>query len=285
MMSPRWKYFERLFLSLSLLLFTLAQSWAEEEVNCSEEVFCIVTEQHDGFVDVFGRNLQAYDVTVTLELTLTNMVPSVETPYTKVIKGGQRKKLLLTIHQQDRNQAWKYYYHYYWSKGNYLARHDHSYLYRLPYETGQSYRVGQSYNGSFSHQGQNEIDFSLPMNTPVLAAREGVVVGVKEDSNENGTTEEFSSKGNYVYIRHSDNTIGVYIHLRHQGVQVDLGDQVQRGQLLGFSGNTGYSSGPHLHFAVNSANSGYEQISFPVTFDTAEGVKAMLIEGQFYTAK
>ena len=58
------------------------------------------------------------------------------------------------------------------------------------------------------------------------------------------------SRANYVKIRHDDGTIGNYVHLQHDGVLVEVGDKVRTGDVIGMSGNTGFTTGPHLHFEV-----------------------------------
>ena len=83
-----------------------------------------------------------------------------------------------------------------------------------------------------------------------FAARDGTVVAVRQDSDVGGTDEKYLNSSNYVVIRHSDGTFAEYLHLKHNGALVSVGDKVRTHQVLGLSGNTGHSSIPHLHFAV-----------------------------------
>ncbi len=85
-------------------------------------------------------------------------------------------------------------------------------------------------------------------------------------------------------IRHADGTIGEYDHLRHNGVVVKAGDPVKAGDLLGYSGNTGYSQSQHLHFMVFRAVDGLTRETFPIRFLIA-GQRSTVepVEGNSYT--
>lgn len=96
------------------------------------------------------------------------------------------------------------------------------------------------YNGG----GHNGVDFAAAIGTPLKAARSGVVEGV-------GNTDEACygvSYGKWVLIRHDNNLSTLYAHLSL--IKVSKGQQVDVGQLVGYSGDTGYATGPHLHFGV-----------------------------------
>jgi murein DD-endopeptidase MepM/ murein hydrolase activator NlpD len=120
--------------------------------------------------------------------------------------------------------------------------------YRLPVPKDRIVRIVSS---SVSHVGhlRNAIDFLVPEGTPVYAAAEGVVTALKDDSNVGGRDPQFWYEGNYVVVRHEGESTS-YEHLRYRGVVVRVDERVQEGQLIGYSGNTGYSRGPHLHFEV-----------------------------------
>ena len=106
--------------------------------------------------------------------------------------------------------------------------------------------------------------------TPVHAARGGVVVRVKDDSDIGGSSMRYDRWNNYVLIRHDDGTLGYYCHLQKGGVCVKPGQAVKTGQLLAHSGNTGFSSGPHLHFCVLQTRDGRQRVSIPVKFHAAD---------------
>jgi murein DD-endopeptidase MepM/ murein hydrolase activator NlpD len=151
--------------------------------------------------------------------------------------------------------------------------HDDGYEYRLPYGNDVSYPVIQGYGARLSHRGAEQftVDFGMPIDTPVHAAREGVVV-LLEDSHDIGCwREEGGRLANFVVLLHSDGTTGEYFHLQRGSVRVELGEHVRRGELLALSGNTGYTTAPHLHFGVYRTSSDGRTQSVAVRFLTRKG--------------
>lgn len=151
--------------------------------------------------------------------------------------------------------------------------HDDSYEYRLPYGAAVSYPVIQGYGARLSHRGaeQYTVDFGMPVGTPVHAARDGVVA-LAEDSHDVGCwREECGRLANFIVLLHADGTTGEYFHLQRASVQVRLGQHVERGELLAFSGNTGYTTAPHLHFGVYRTERDGQTQSLAVRFLTHGG--------------
>ncbi len=130
------------------------------------------------------------------------------------------------------------------------VRPDNSYVYHLPYAKGSKRLLIQAYNSKMSHTNEISLDFKMKKGSEICAARPGVVTAVKEDSDEGGLKDEYLSKGNHIIIKHNDGSEAMYWHLQKDGVLVNVGDTVFLGQLIGYSGNTGYSAFPHLHFQV-----------------------------------
>lgn len=126
---------------------------------------------------------------------------------------------------------------------------------KLPFPEGESYEVFQGNGGNFSHSGLNRYayDFGLPEGTPVLAAAEGRVVRVKQDSGRGGTRPDDYARGNTVILDHGQGLFTQYLHLQKNSVLVREGQMVRAGQVIARSGNTGFSSVPHLHFQVQDA--------------------------------
>ena len=161
------------------------------------------------------------------------------------------------------------------SQNNSLAV-DTNYIYELPYSTSKKVLIIQGYNGSYSHKGDFALDFRLKKGSIVCAARDGVVYKVEDQFVKGGPKKKFLSKGNHIIIKHSDGTYAAYWHLGHKGVVVKVGDTIQKGEIIGYSGNTGYSSWPHLHFDVYYFSNG-KQVTIPTKFETSKGVKELKV--------
>ena len=163
------------------------------------------------------------------------------------------------------------------------------YAYALPFGVGQERRVIQGFGGGFSHTGSQyyAVDFDAPEGTPILAAREGLVVAANALASGRGATRDWLdyTRMNFILVRHDDGTLGEYLHLLHGGVRVRAGTRVSRLDFIGLSGNTGFSSVPHLHFHVMTAAPGGDgALSFPIEFEVAPGVRAAPVEGRAYRA-
>ena len=125
--------------------------------------------------------------------------------------------------------------------------------YAFPYPKGKAYKLMQGYNGSFSHQdpySRYALDFSMPIGDTVCATIDGVVVGVVQKHDKGGKSKRYREYANFITLYHDNGYLSQYVHLKKNGSLVKVGDEVKQGQPIAFSGNTGFSSGPHLHFAV-----------------------------------
>jgi murein DD-endopeptidase MepM/ murein hydrolase activator NlpD len=146
-------------------------------------------------------------------------------------------------------------------------------VYELPYAEGQTFRIMQGYGGAVSHQGASHyaLDFAMPIGTPVLAARSGVVVRI--DDNQFKKTTEHT-----VEIDHENGTTSFYVHLNKGSVTVRLDQRVIVGEVIGRSGSRARPRSPHLHFHVCWLG---ERI--PTFFRTCQGERIQLEQGKKYT--
>lgn len=153
------------------------------------------------------------------------------------------------------------------------VKDDSSYVYGLPYETGESHRIIQGYFGPFSHRERAALDFKMKRGSKICAVREGIVIRVKEDGYLGGWNSKYRSHGNNIVIQHPDGSRAGYWHLQKDGALVNVGDTVQKGQVIALSGKTGYTATPHLHFLVwtSDPNSPWRQV--PTRFKTSKGIK------------
>ena len=249
--------------------------------DCYDNTFCIDTESKDDRVDVFVRSLVDWEITMTLDVESTNLKPSIELPTVKSV-SVKRVSRLLTLVIDDKNAGWSLGFNVKWILGDFTAEHKRGIAYDLPYAQGQEFLVGQGYMGNATHQWKYALDLDMPEGTPVLAARGGIVVDIEESFSEGRPDPYLMTQANYVKIRHSDGTIGNYVHLKHKGVKVHIGQKVRAGDVIGFSGNTCFTTCPHLHFEVYSATRELGRRTIPVEFNTTRRGAIQLKEGQYY---
>jgi murein DD-endopeptidase MepM/ murein hydrolase activator NlpD len=106
-----------------------------------------------------------------------------------------------------------------------------------------------------------------------VAARDGIVIRMKEDGIKGGANRKYRNDGNFIIIQHQDSSRAGYWHLKKDGALVNVGDRVTKGQVIAISGKTGYTAFPHLHFLVwgFDKNGRWQQI--PTRFQTSKGIK------------
>ncbi|MFZ7092507.1 M23 family metallopeptidase [Primorskyibacter sp. 2E233] len=244
------------------------------KITCDtgKQKVCIETVRTKGGVDLYAINhYELLPVTITLDFTLENL-RVVGTRAKSFVLNGQGRQKLLKL-QPRQNGRWSYDFRFDWSRGDITAPEGTSYKYRLPFKPGAQFQVTQSCNGQDSHKDAQRfaIDFKMPEGTPVHAARAGKVVSLKQTSDRGGPSEAYGEHANFIVIQHEDRTLGIYYHLRKNGVAVALGDRIDEGEMIGYSGNTGQSTGPHLHFAVTKATTGDHEKTLRFSFETSDG--------------
>jgi len=166
------------------------------------------------------------------------------------------------------------------------AAHNPPRPYRAPFAVGTTYRVSQAYPERSTHVTADSVyavDIAMPDDTAVYAAREGTVINVRHDSFRGGTLAAMADQANLIEILHDDGTIAVYGHLHWDSIRVHIGQHVALGEYIADSGNTGFSSGPHLHFAV-WRNAGEADVSVPVVFGGPGGIPVAPVTGLQLTA-
>lgn len=119
----------------------------------------------------------------------------------------------------------------------------------VPFGCGLTFPVSQAHAvGSHANNDVWAWDFRMPEGTPIVAASDGVVRMARGDSTIGGCDAQFAPYANYVVVAHPNGYETQYLHFRE--VVVKQGDHVKAGQLLGYSGKTGWACGAHLHFKV-----------------------------------
>jgi murein DD-endopeptidase MepM/ murein hydrolase activator NlpD len=211
----------------------------------------VFSENKSNGATLYAVNKGFCPSTVILEFNLSNMVFTKGAQTIFVIPAGTEKMLLGDIGPDDPKKRFSFSYKYRSVIGDAtLKGYDTAYVYDLPFAKGQKFKLTQGYNGSQTHQHQNALDFTMAEHNLVVAARDGVVMKVVDNNNESCPNETCQKFNNVITIYHSDGTFADYAHIQYNGSKVRPGDKVQKGQVIAYSGNTGWSSGPHLHFAV-----------------------------------
>jgi murein DD-endopeptidase MepM/ murein hydrolase activator NlpD len=202
-----------------------------------------------------------------------NVVSYPELPGDFVLPGGATRELV-TIGAFDSRKSWRYQIRAESLPGDPAGQHRPGRAYRPPFARNQEFSIGQAFGGAFSHtslDSRHAVDISMPVGTPIHAAREGVVMDVARWFSGAGTDlKRDGPRANFVRILHEDGSMAVYAHLDYEGVVVHPGQRVRRGQLIGRSGNTGFSTGPHLHFVIQ-LNRDMKLVSVPFEFTGPAG--------------
>ncbi len=220
-----------------------------------------------------------YGGPVQLKVSLAeeeNLLTEPPLPFDIVLPGRKTVKVF-SIKPADKRKRWRYRTRYSYIPGDPSAEHRPEKPYRPPVPVGEDFRISQAFEGKFSHNDPHSrfaVDIPLPVGTPIYAARGGVVMEIANDFFSGGAEKEaFGTRANLVRILHDDGTMAIYGHLKLESVRFGVGRRISVGEFIAGSGNTGFSTGPHLHFAVQK-NSGLALESVPFEFE-GEGGKPM----------
>lgn len=248
-----------------LLLCGLAQSGSAQDL--------VVFPEHDGNTLILWAQNQT-----PCDITLYGHSASLDTTFKAFIPKRARRKLInWTDPPVSFSSHLKTGLDYSFILGDPDATHDDMYRYSLPFPRGTSHRLTQGNDTEFTHNdriSRYAFDFSMPIGSIVTAARGGAVGYVVDHFNKGGEDSTYFDKSNRIMICHDDGTIAVYAHLKHEGALVEVGDRVYTGQPIGLSGNTGFTTSPHLHFTVLIGGR-----SIPIRFRNQED---QLVQGQEY---
>jgi hypothetical protein len=214
---------------------------------------------------------------VEVELSLVDQVNVLAEPElpARFVIPGQTEQILVGIGARDPDRGFQYRLQLASVPGQPIPELAQRMVIDPPFPVSSTFFISQGFNGTETHNTPDStyaIDIVMPIGTTVLAARDGIVMDVEEDFNRSGSDlQEFADKANHVRILHGDGTMAVYAHLDLASVQVRAGGRVRAGQVIARSGNTGFSTGPHLHFVIQQ-NVGMQLQSVPFHLNQPEGL-------------
>lgn len=232
-------------------------------IGTEREPVLKVSNEYGGPVEVGFFLSESSNVSTDPQLPLRIVVPA----------GSDRE--VFRIWPTRKNEAFSYRYSHRYVIGDPDAEHRPVRPYRPPFQTGNAFYISQAFHGTFSHnhpQSEYAIDIALPHGTPVCAARKGVILDIANDFFTGGTDKaEYSERANFIRILHDDGTMALYAHLEVESIIYGIGARVSAGDVIAKSGDTGFSSGPHLHFAIQK-NTGLQLESIPFKISNADGI-------------
>jgi len=276
----------RLRVACALCVLAGGFAWAagaelRHERECLDDVpeLCLLTERYETGARLSITNTTAVPYTVRVAVDeLENLRSPKPSPFRAVV-GPMQTKRLAEFLRRDPHADFAYALHWGAGAGSVLARHDDSWHYRMPFGGKTPHPLSQGADGDMSHQGpfRHSYDFALPRGTPVLAARSGVVVRVKDGAGRYGRLLRGFEAANAVDVLHRDGTIATYAHLE-RGIPVSVGDTVATGDTLARSGDSGVTTGPHLHFMVWQRKADLSQTTLPIRFH--DGTRVGFVPGE-----
>ena len=248
--------------------------------------FSVSAERSGAGHDLIARNRGPAPVSVRLTLTATDNVAATQPLPVLAVVRPHSELLLLQIRPAVPGRGLRFSTQSTYSIGSFYAIPDPRAIYRLPYQDGRSYVISQAPGGPLTTHNTDDseyaVDFTMPENTPIVAARDGVVIETESANRLGSKDRSLLAAANYVRILHADETVATYAHLAPDGVRVRPGEKVSAGTVIGLSGATGYASGPHLHFVVQKLvrrNEGFAMASVAIRFYV--GNPALVFEPKF----
>lgn len=248
---------------------------------CECQNIKIYSEDLNNGINIYADNYEHYPVSLQIKYNLNNLqfiTLKKDSTNTRlyILEGGKQRQFLGSFDIIDKrywgeyiSNAWVYY-------GNVdLKEYDTNYVYNLPFLNEGSFKC---YGGN-----ENALNFGMPVGTEVTAVREGIVVRVVDSNSISHPTLDCIDCANFITIYHPDGTFAEYFHIKQSSTIVNVGDKVEKGQVIGYSGDTGFAMRPHLHLIIFLQKLGYREM-LKTKFRTGNGDKEeYLVEGEIYS--
>jgi murein DD-endopeptidase MepM/ murein hydrolase activator NlpD len=247
----------------------------------------LLRQETDDGITLYAQNTYYAPVQLGYRITKTENVAAT-TPLTGLqMLPARGQTTLIAVGKADPSAPLTFDYEYQFLPGDPKAQHRPDRPYRFPFAMASAFAVSQAYPDLITHtdpSSQYAIDFVMPIGTHIHAARGGTVIEIASDFFEAGVNAAVDGpRANVVRILHDDGTMSLYGHLNWNSIRVVPGQKIDRGEYIADSGNTGFSTGPHLHFVVQR-NRGGGIVSVPIEFEGSGGAAVVVRTGERYTA-
>ena len=228
----------------------------------------------DGFIELIADNNCHCPAEVAVLLTEIDNVYAPAGSPAKVVVPARGSAPIMQVKPQGNATEWSFNYDVVYVFGDPDAQADENWVYRPPFAPAGEFLITQAFPDQITHvtiDSAHAIDIAMPEQSGVYAAREGTVIAVTHKNFRGGADwGKYGAEANVVKILHDDGTIAVYAHLSWDSIRVRPGQRVVEGEFIATSGNTGFSTGPHLHFAV-LRNRGLRIESVQLRFKDGQG--------------
>ncbi|MFA6431920.1 MAG: M23 family metallopeptidase [Candidatus Margulisiibacteriota bacterium] len=230
---------------------------------------CIIQRYDDAKGEVVFSvwNGYPFDITLTFRPTLKNMQSDATFPL-HIISPPNSTSVAYSATIIDRSLPYTWNNSWDWRMGKSDAVHDDTYIYTLPFPAKKKFKISQGYYGTGSHFDDftHSIDWEMPIGTPILAARDGTVMFVRDQYYKHSIDPIFKNYTNTITVVHNDGTMAEYSHIKKDSARVKVGDVVKVGDEIALSADVGYAVSPHLHFRIFRIVDETKYESIPVRF-------------------
>lgn len=248
------------------------------QTSCAQNGLKVYDEKTENGYVIYANNNEYCPVSVEFNFSLKNLKSSKDNQRIFVIPAQAKKFKVLELNIKKENEAYGFNYNIVYNIGNhFLSENSKPFEYDLPFPTSKSYSIYQGYNGKFSHQNKNALDFDMPIGSKVLAIRKGIIIKVVDKYNRSCPTSNCNRYNNFITVYHEDGTFAEYTHIKYKGSAVNVGQKIEKGELIAYSGNVGWSTGPHLHLEIFSQQI-HQRLTLPVKFKINKGEDAVFLE-------
>jgi murein DD-endopeptidase MepM/ murein hydrolase activator NlpD len=232
------------------------------------ELVKVLRRTVDDRVELVADNVCFCPAEVAVRLIQADNVSGFDEDVKLTVIAAREPTVIASLRPANKTAVMTFGYEYRTLLGEPGVKHAPTEPYRAPFALSQMFMVTQAYPDHVSHgdpASAYAVDIAMPVGTQIYAARAGTVIEVASQFFEATQDLKKANQANIVRVLHPDGTMAIYAHLNWDSIRVRPGQIVKRGEYIADSGNTGVSTGPHLHFAVQR-NAGLMHESLPIEF-------------------